>query len=888
MQTVPRNHEEVGKMTEDEVGTGTGQTYIKSTGFCAFSIGSHVAAVDVEDGKIVRIRPFPYDWKYKPEEFRPWKIEARGKTFEVPLKTTISPFGLGYKKSIYSPNRILYPLKRVDWDPEGERNPQNRGKSGYVRISWDEALDIVTGELKRVIEKYGPWAVFAQADGHGESKSVHGPHGCQVRLLDMLGGCTLQVRNADSWEGWYWGTKHFWGGEPFGLMPSPTNIYPDISRNSDLLLFWGCDPATTIRGFSAGDYISKFCYFWKDIGIKQIYICPDLNYGAAVFADKWIPILPNTDAALQLAIAYQWIVNDAYDKEYVATHTVGFDEFKDYVLGDEDGVPKTPLWASEKTQVPSRVIKALARAWAKQRTSIVHGLGGPYIRGPYSHEPARLEGALLAMQGLGKPGQHSFAIINRAVFGSEDHPAFPPSPGSIINNPSVNIRAAYRGYSPFPFVELPKQFIPKTLVHDAILNGEFTIRGSSLQSTPAAEQFIEYKYPAEGCSPIHMIWTDTPCLMTCWNDSNSIAAAFQHPSIEFFVAQHPWLENDCLFADLILPVNTKFEEEDIGDDTESVTFEMVFLEHKCIEPLGESKSDYEIVCMVAERLGLLKEYTEGKSVQDWIKHGFDQSGIPGKGLLDWETFKEKQYYVVPSDPDWESHPAGMYEFYKDPEANPLSTPSGKLEFESLDLKKHFPRDAERPPVPHWVERSELHDERISGERAKEYPLLCMSNHPRHRVHAQLDDLSWNREIPTCKVKGPDGYMYEPVWLHPSEAVKRGIQDGDICKVFNERGAVLVGARVWERVMPGVAYVDHGARADFIVPGALDRGGAINTISPHGITSKNCAGMASSGFLVEVAPVDLEALRKEYPGAFSEPYSQAAGLRFERVLVGGED
>ena len=147
------------------------KTLIKNTGYSAMSIGSHVAAVDVKDGKIVRIRPFPYDWKYKPEEFRPWKIKARGKVFEVPLKSTIGPFGLGYKKSIYSPNRILYPLKRVDWDPNGERNPQNRGKSGYVRISWDEALDIITSELKRVIKKYGPWASLCSGGWTWRSQS---------------------------------------------------------------------------------------------------------------------------------------------------------------------------------------------------------------------------------------------------------------------------------------------------------------------------------------------------------------------------------------------------------------------------------------------------------------------------------------------------------------------------------------------------------------------------------------------------------------------------------------------------------------------------------------------------------------------------------------------
>ena len=281
------------------------KTCIKSTGFSAQGIGSHLAVVDVKDGKIIRIRPLAYDWKYRPEEFQPWKLKARGKVFQLPLKSAIGPFGLSYKKSIYSPNRILYPLKRVDWDPDGERNTRNRGSSGYVRISWDEAIEIIVKEIKRVIARYGSYAIFAQADGHGETKVVHGTHGCSVRLLELLGGCTLQMRNPDSWEGWYWGAKHAWGGEPFGLMPNPSNLYADVAWHSDLLLFWGCDPTTTTRGFSSGDYVSRFCYWYSEIGIKQIYICPDLNYGAAVHADKWIPILPNTDAAMQLAIAYQ-------------------------------------------------------------------------------------------------------------------------------------------------------------------------------------------------------------------------------------------------------------------------------------------------------------------------------------------------------------------------------------------------------------------------------------------------------------------------------------------------------------------------------------------------------------------------------------------------------
>ena len=158
--------------------------------------------------KIVRIRPLHFDSKYKPEEFGPWKIEARGQTFEPTMRTLLPPYSIAYKNRVYSPNRVMYPLKRVDWDPKGERNPQNRGKSRYVRISWDEATDIIAAEIKRIQKKYGPTAILAQADGHGETKTVHAAHGCCRRLLRLMGGYTWQTRNPDSWEGWYWGAKH--------------------------------------------------------------------------------------------------------------------------------------------------------------------------------------------------------------------------------------------------------------------------------------------------------------------------------------------------------------------------------------------------------------------------------------------------------------------------------------------------------------------------------------------------------------------------------------------------------------------------------------------------------------------------------------------------------
>jgi trimethylamine-N-oxide reductase (cytochrome c) len=148
------------------------------------------------------------------------------------------------------------------------------------------------------------------------------------------------------------------------------------------------------------------------------------------------------------------------------------------------------------------------------------------------------------------------------------------------------------------------------------------------------------------------------------------------------------------------------------------------------------------------------------------------------------------------------------------------------------------------------------------------------------MHAQADDITWTREIPTMKIKGPDGYLYEPVWINPKEAEARGISQGDIVKVYNERGIVLACAYVTERLMAGVAYMDHGARWDPIIPGWLDRGGAINTITPHNVTSKKATGMVVSGFLVEVAKITDEegaAWRRDYPEAFNRNYDLTTGV-----------
>jgi trimethylamine-N-oxide reductase (cytochrome c) len=877
--------------------------------------------VDCTDGQITRIRPYHYDESLK-QTHNPWEIRARGSVFRAPERVTISPFGLGYKSRVYSKNRVRYPLKRVDWDPNGERNPQNRGKSGYVRISWDEAAQLVADELTRMKKEYGMEAVLCQSDMHGEGKHVAPSHGCPNRLLSILGGYTLQMRNMDSWEGWFWGAKHVWGCEPVGEMMPMTNLYPDIAKNADLLLFWGCDPETTPLGV-VGQISSRLCYWLSSIGLKSVYVCPDLNYGAAVHADKWIPILPNTDVALQLAIAYMWITEDSFEKEYIDTHAYGFEKFRAYVLGETDGEPKTPEWASEKCGVPEWTIKALARDWAKKTASILHGNGGAYIRGPYATEPARLEAMLLGMRGLGKPGVHQAKMIEFNMW-NRDYPLpyqgdFVPQLPAIADplrpvdgdlDPSINMkrftlsdeqqRRAPELIELFKQHPAPKQFIPRCLVHKAILDGHAEWYGlqcfSSSQQPdknnyrlPTSEyEFEKIVYPRPGLPRVHMMWTDAPCQTTCWNDGNMSIRAMRDESIECIVAQHPWLENDCYFADIILPVATKHEMNDIANDLSSGAYISIYLEKPCCEPVGESLSDFDVCARVAEKLGrdVYDAYTCNLSEEDRVKYFYKATGC--EDYMTWEEFSQKEIFVVPCKDGAQELPAGLFEFYQDPENHPLTTPTGLLEFSSKHIEQYMPDDPERPPVPHWIEKSESHDERRSSGRAAKYPLLCMSNHGRWRMHAQCDDIVWNRETPTMKIRARDGYQYEPLWLHTSEAEARGIRHGDIVKIFNERGVVLCGAYVTERLMPGVCYVDHGSRLDPIIPGVLDRGGAINTITPAALTSKNSTGMAVSGFLAEVELVtdeEMAAWRRDYPEAFARALDPATGVCLDGWMIG---
>ena len=813
----------------------------------------------IEGGKIVRALPF-----HIPEEVRLYQIKTSRGDFTRPRKEVQMPLAYAWKRRVHSATRVRYPLLRDDWSPD-KPNTGKRGTSGYSRISWDRALDIIVAQLKRIREQYGSMEpVLVQADGHGQSGYMQSLHFWGHYLFDKIherldwGWWTQQVRNPDSWEGYYWGAKHVWGFDSTLGEPPQDAVWDDVLEHAEMVIFSGNDPEATGLGMS-GSIALEMPKWLKRAGIKIVAISPDLNYAAAIHADKWIPLKPNTDSALYLALAHIWINEGLYDKEYVRTHTIGFDEFKRHVLGEDGSEAKTAAWAEQITGIPARTIRALAREWAGKKTSLSVYFGGPKIRGSLSHMTSRLEAYILAMQGIGSPGRQ-FLRTGAPSFFKKYLAQVPRYTDVDRQGIAMNKMIEYAiGEGPQSPV-----FIPRTLATEAILCPSIEWRGTSAALAKAEDQFKHYHFPPNPDHPgIRMVWNENGSQPGSWGNGWKWLEALRQPQIEFVLGIHPWLENDIPFSDLILPAQTNFEHEDLIAVQRSDILSM-FYQDQAIEPVGESKSDYEIHRLIGQRLGLDEVFPP---VDQWLKTAYEGTLASTKLGISWEAFKQKKS-VVYDCPTWDEwvdikkqyelgpHAGGLHGFWA--KAGGLETASGKIEFVSSRIAEQDGDNTERPPLAQWITHPELQ----GSAKALQYPLAVMSNHPRFRFHVQGDDIDWIKEI--SKIRGPDGYLYEPCWIHPSDASARGIADGDVIMVYNERGAVLVGAMVTERIIPSAIGIEHGAKMDLAMfkDKLIDRGGCINLIAPsllekYGVGEEiKVPEMNVSGFLVEAVKINV--------------------------------
>jgi anaerobic selenocysteine-containing dehydrogenase len=838
--------------------------------------------VDVQEGKIVRIIPL----QLHAGDGSSWTIKARGRHFTPPRRTTLSNWTVAHKSTIYSPKRILTPLKRVDFDPIGNRNLHKRGESGYEPISWSEALDLVAEEMIRLKREYGPAAMMTTPSSHHMWGNVGYRFSAYNRFMNLW-GMTYAEHNPDSWEGWQWGGDHMWGFSSRLGIPEQYDLLEDALSNCEMMVFWSSDPETTCGVYGAHESTSRRQWL-RELGVKMVFIDPYFNHTAGLVGDKWFAPRMGTDAALGLAIAFIWLTEGLYDKEYVASHTHGFDEWKRYVLGESDGVPKTPDWAERETLIPAREIRALAREWGSKRTMLAAGGMGGWggaSRSSYGAEYARTMIALAAMQGLGKPGSNIYSTTGGAP--ADRSFWFPGYAEGGISADTAGTAAGYRlaprmwpnGGSISNPQHGPEGQVGYRLLIPEIMNHEHVEwRSKGFCGGSIEMQFKKYRYPASGYPHVQMYYRYGGSFIGTMTETNRFVRAYREGKVPFVVNQSIWFEGEARFADIILPACTNFERWDIGDwahpsgygthKFDQVNHRIIVLQKKCIEPLGESKPDYDIFTLLAERLGFRDKYTEGgHSDLDWVKRVFQASDLPSR--ISWEEFEKKGYYLVPVPEDQKPTPALRW-FAEDrvkdtPDWGPppwdqiggrgLQTQSGKIEFVASSLKRFYETDGvdpERPVLgPQYLESWEGHH---TAELYKKYPLAMVSPHPRFTFHTVGDAKEcWSNEIKDHRVL-VDGHYYWIMRLNPVDAVARGIKNGDLIRAYNDRAEVILAAQVTERIAPGTvhSYESCGDYLPLGKPGhSADIAGCINMLTSKRFITPTSSGQAPNSCLVEV-------------------------------------
>jgi trimethylamine-N-oxide reductase (cytochrome c) len=827
--------------------------------------------VYVRGGKILRITPIEFSKQDAPS----WSIEARGRTFTPPRQTSAASYAIGSKSIIYSKDRLLHPMKRVDFDPNADRNPQNRGTSDYQRISWDEALDTVAGEFQRVKRDFGPGAIALSHGSHHTWGNVGYYLSSLYRFFNLV-GFTKVVNNPDSWEGWYWGALHHWGhsmrlgiGEVYGQVE-------DCLKECEMIVFWGADPEKTSGVY--GGHEGTIRRMWaKELGIKFVHIDPYWNHTAALLGGKWIAPRPTTDPALAQAICYVWIIENLYDKNFVEKRTTGFDEWAEYILGRKDGTPKTPEWAEKETGVAARDIRTLAREWGRKKTYLGaggfgNGFGGP-CRTSTGAQWARMMVILMAMQGFGRPGVNFGHMQTGTPIDFSFW--FPGYAEGGISGDLINTGCAPNTYQRIPHIltmNPSKQMIPRLQLPEAILEGEAL--GYFTDPTSMQGQFLPFKYPTPGHSKIQILYKYGGAAIGTMTNSNRWVEMYRSGNLPFVVSQSIWFEGETKFADIILPACTNFERWDIGEWSSpggyghqfysQLNHRVIVLQHKCIEPLGESKSDYQIYLELAKRFGLSAIFSEGMTELDWCKRIFEGSDLSSH--ISWKEFLKKGYYVVPAENPKLRAPTAYRWFYegrkKDvPEPHPLpadysqrwleglQTQSGKFEFIPETLKKA--NDPERPALNEYIPGWETPD---TSELSKKYPLQLLSAHTRYSFHSLGDGKdSTINDIKDHRVL-IDGHYYLTCRMSSEDAKQRNIKSNDIVRLFNDRGAVVCAADVTDRLPPGIVHTyESSAVYDPIgQPGkSADRGGCVNVLTNHRSQIARGSSMGPNACLIQL-------------------------------------
>ena len=866
--------------------------------YCNMTNGGPVF-VYVKDGKIVRMTPIDFD----DDDPTPWTIAARGMHFTPPRKTTLAPHGQNAKSIVYSPDRLLYPMKRVDFDPDGERNPQNRGKSGYVRISWEEAIALVTNEIKRQKREHGPGAITFSHGSHHTWGNIGYYLSALFRFANAV-GMTRVHHNPDSWEGWYWGAVHHWG---YTLRVGQSETYgtvEDCLQNCDMIVFWAADPESTSGSYGAQEGTVRRQWLKNRqarhqgrprrsllqrlgaIPARQVVRAAAHHLGRdgdghRLCVDQGRPLR-------------QGVCEDPHGRLRQV--------WKAYLLGDEDGIAKTPEWQEKETGVPAKDVRALAREWGKKRVYLAPGGWGNGHGGACRNQTgiqwARVMVCLTAMQGLGKPGVN----MGNLQWGCPlDFNFYFPgyADGGMsgdLENTSMPVEL-YQRMPQLPSMNSSFQRIPAHL--DAGSHHERQGRGLSVGRQIDRASVREVLLSGTGAFP----------------GAHALQVRRLHP---LHHEQHQSLGEDVPVAEPGMrgqPIDLVRGRGQVRRRPAAGLHQFRAHRHQRMGrarrlwasrpaaaqpprhpvPGAGDRADGRVEVRF---LDLQRAVQAARPRQLFLGgHATSSTGSSGSisasdlpKVISWRKFLKRGYYVVPAEKEKLRAPVSFRWFFENrkkdvPEAQPLpsdyteeylrglQTQSGKLEFECNSLKRF--NDPERPPIvkyePSW-------EGPHSGEMFERYPLQMLTPHSKYSFHTQGDGKdSFLLNIEDHRVK-VGGYYYWIMRMNAQDAAERGIKKHDLVKVYNDRGAVICAALPTQRLPRGVC---HGYKSSAIYdpmgePGkSVDRGGCLNLLTPERSQTKSTHALAGANSLVEIEPWDgrIEHLSAAFADAKPQPKSK---------------
>ncbi|SOC21106.1 biotin/methionine sulfoxide reductase [Rhodobacter sp. JA431] len=726
--------------------------------------------VDVEADRIIATRPFVED----------------------PAPSAIAK---AIPAAVHHRSRVARPSIRRGW-LKGRRH-EGRGSDPFVELPWDEALDIAAQEIDRILKTHGNEAIFGGSYGWGSAGRFHHAQSQIHRFLNSIGGYVASFGSYST------GCAqaimpHIFGVNLLSLLYEHQDSWQTILEHTETLVMFGGINAknaqVSMGGITRHETLSWFDRF-AEKGMHCLNIGP--QRGDAPAGCDWMPVRPGSDTALMLALAYVLESEGLADQAFLQSHCVGYDQFRPYLMGESDGVPKTPDWAAPLCGVAADDIRALARRMATTRTLIT--VAWSLQRAEHGEQPYWMSAVLAAM--LGQIGLSGGGV----GYGY----------GAI-----GGVGKSLLGLSGMTLPQLTNPvstFIPVARIGDMLRSPGATYDFNGHQMRYPDIRLIYWA----GGNPYHH-----------HQDLNALHDAWQKP--ETVIVNEPWWTATAQRADIVFPATTPYEREDIGrTNLDDYLFHMPQL----IPPVGEARDDYAIFCGLAERLGAGTTFSEERSAADWTEalYADYRTAALEKGVAvpTLDDLKARNWVRLPIEVEGPNQTL-FAPFRADPANHPLPTPSGRIEIFSATIEGFGYADCPGHPV--WLPPTEW-----LGTATKAAPLHLVSPQPGDKLHSQLE----------CALADAAGARPAPLLIHPEDAKARGLNTGDLLRVFNARGACRARAQVSDAILQGVVALPTGAwmggpREE------IDPNGNPNVLTQDRGTSRLGQGCAAHSALVEVA------------------------------------